>query len=81
MANGIIEWHVLGAQITQSTTLAPGGGGIVDVYEVPYMIDSGAAKGSTYTISVPASSYNADEVKRLITVDVGTHHDVAGLTH
>jgi len=80
MVNGIITWHVLGDQIHQSTTLAPGGAGIVDVWEVPYMIDSGPAKGHQGMVSVPASSYSPDEVKRLITVAVGTTHDVAGLS-
>lgn len=75
-----VRWHVLGDQITQSTTLARGGAGITDVYEVPYMIDSGPAMGHTGMVSIAASAFNQQTVAEAINQQVGAVHAVAGLS-
>ena len=78
MANA--QWHVIGTDITQSTTLSRGGAGIVDVYRVPYMIDSGPAMGHAGEVTIPATAYNPATVKEAIEMQVNAVHDVASLT-
>ena len=75
-----ISWHVIGDQITQTTTLKPGGGGIQDVYEVPYEIDSGPARGHSGKVTIAAAAFNPQTVKEAIAAQIGAVHDVAGLT-
>lgn len=74
-----VTWHVLGDQISQSTTLAAGGGGIRDVYQVPYMIDSGPAAGHTGTVTIDKTAFNPATVSEAIGQQVGAVHLVAGL--
>jgi hypothetical protein len=74
-----VSWHVLGDQITQTTTLARGGQGITDVYEVPYMIDTGPAAGHTGTVTIAASAFSQENVAAAINAQVGAVHSVAGL--
>jgi hypothetical protein len=78
MANA--AWHVEGNGITQSTTLAKGGAGVIDVYVVPYMIDSGPATGHEGTVTIAASAYNPANVKAAIDAQVNATHDIAGLS-
>lgn len=73
-------WHVEGDGITQSTTLAKGGAGIIDVYRVPYRIDSGPAAGHEGTVTVAATAYNPATVKAAIQAQVDAVHDVSQLT-
>lgn len=73
-------WHVLGDQITQSTTLARGGTGIKDVYVVPYVIDSGPATGHGGSVQIDAANFNKQTVKEAIDAQVNSVHDIAGLT-
>lgn len=75
-----VTWHVLGDQITQTTTLKAGGGGIADVYEVPYMVDSGPAKGHVGQVQIAASAFNQANVTAAIQAQVGAVHSVAGLS-
>ena len=77
MANA--TWHVNGADITQSTTLARGGTGIKDVYVVPYTIDSGPAAGHEGTVTIDATAYNPENVKAAINAQVNATHDIATL--
>ena len=73
-------WHVLGGQITQTSILAPGGAGLVDVYQVPYVIDTGPAAGHTASVQVPVSQYSRESVTAAIAAQVAQTHGVAGLT-
>lgn len=75
-----VTWHVLGDEITQTTTLKPGGSAIVDVYEVPYMIDSGPAAGHRGQVQIAASAFNETNVRQAIDAQVGAVHNVAGIT-
>lgn len=75
-----IKWHILGDQIVQTTTLKPGGGGLQDVYEVPYMIDSGPAAGHTGQVTVSSTALNQATVKAAVQAAVDAVHAVAGLT-
>lgn len=72
-------WHVLGDQITQSTTLKRGGTGVTDIYDVPYVIDSGPAAGHQGSVQIDAGSFNQANVTAAINQQVGAVHLVAGL--
>jgi hypothetical protein len=72
-------WHVLGDQITQSTVLKPGGAGLLDVFLVPYRIDTGPAVGHTGQVQIPADQYTADNVRAAVQLAVDATHGVAGL--
>ena len=69
-----------GDQITQTTTLKPGGGGIIDVYNVPYTITSGPAAGHSGSVTIAASQFNPVTVREAIDAQVGAVHDVASFT-
>ena len=75
-----VSWHVLGDQIVQTTTLKAGGGGIADVYEVPYQIDSGPATGHTGKVTIAATQFNPETVREAIAQQVGAVHGVATVT-
>lgn len=72
-------YHVLGDSITTETRLNPAGTGIEDMHVVPYVIDSGPAKGSRRTLKFPTSMYNPASVKAAIEQDVDNTHNVASL--
>lgn len=74
-----VTWHVLGDQITQTTTLKAGGGGIRDVYQVPYMIDTGPAAGHTGIVTIDATAFNTANVSEAIRQQVGAVHAVADI--
>lgn len=74
-----MKWHVLGDQITQTTKLGPGGTSIVDVYDVPYLIDTGPAMGHRGSVQIAASAFNQQTVAEAIGQQVGAVHTVAGL--
>lgn len=73
-------WHVLGDQITQGTDLKPNGTGLQDFYQVPYLIDSGPAKGHQGAVKIPAGPGWQDQVAAAISAQVAATHTVAGLT-
>jgi hypothetical protein len=76
-----VEWHVLGDQIKEQTTLAPGGNGLETVYEVPYIIDSGPATGSQHAVRVSPRDFTPANVAQKIAADAATVHGVGSLTH
>lgn len=55
------------------------GTGIEDVHPVPYMIDSGPAKGTRGVVKVPHSQYTPENVKNAVEADVNAHHQVAAI--
>jgi hypothetical protein len=73
------SWKVLGDQITQTTTLKAGGGGLVDVYVIPYQITSGPASGHYGSVQIAASAFNPANVSAAIAAQVAAVHDVADL--
>lgn len=73
------DWHVLGDQITQDTTLGPGQTGLQTVDRIPYRIDSGPAAGSTRWVEIEHAALDADKVQSLIEADLGRTHSVASL--
>jgi hypothetical protein len=75
-----VSWHVIGSEIVQTTTLKASGGGLQDVYEVPYQIDSGPAAGHTGMVTLAASAFNPANVQAAIAAQVGSVHSVAALT-
>jgi hypothetical protein len=75
-----VKYHVLGDQIVQTTTLKQGGGGLTDVYEVPYMIDSGPAAGHVGQVTIPTTQFNEPIVREAIEQQIGAVHTVASIT-
>lgn len=74
-----VKWHVLQAGQHLTTQISTAGTGFVDVWEVPYMIDSGPAAGTEGVVRIPASQYNAETVKATIAAIVKHNHDIAAL--
>jgi hypothetical protein len=72
-------WHVLSDEITQSTELKRSGTGLVDMYTIPYVIDSGPAAGHTGSVKTPVDNAGPDVVAALINAATSTVHSVAGL--
>lgn len=80
MANvDLPSWHVLGDQVREEETLAPTGTGLKREYIVPYMIDSGPAKGSTQQIRVLPADFTPDQVRAEIEQHLAALHGVAML--
>ncbi len=73
-------WQVNGAAIHQTTTLGPGGQGIITVYVVPYVITSGPASGAGGTVEIAPAQYNPADVTAAINAIVNATHSVAGLS-
>lgn len=73
------DWHVLGPQIRETTSLAESGTGLDYVYEVPYRIDSGPAAGHQGMVRIAKRDYTPAAVEALIRAETGTTHGVAGL--
>lgn len=70
-------YHTLGSEIVQTTTLKQGGAGLQDVYEIPYMIDSGPAAGHTGTVTIAASALSEANVRAAIEAQASAVHQVA----
>lgn len=72
-------WHVLSDEITQSTELKKSGNGLVDMYTIPYQIDSGPATGHTGSVKVAVDNASPDVVAALINSATSTVHVLAGI--
>lgn len=72
-------WHVLSDEITQSTELKKSGTGLVDMYTIPYVIDSGPATGHTGSVKVAVDNATPDVVSNLINSATSTVHALAGI--
>lgn len=72
-------WHVLSDEITQSTELKKSGTGLVDMYTIPYVIDSGPATGHTGSVKVAVDNATPDVVANLINAATSTVHALAGI--
>lgn len=75
----LAAYHLLPAAITTETQLNAAGTGIEDVHVVPYVIDSGPAKGLRRTVKVSAAEYTPDGVKLAIESDLDNTHQIAQL--
>lgn len=72
-------WHVLSDEITQSTELKKSGTGLVDMYTIPYVIDSGPAAGHTGMVKVAVDNATTDVVAAMINAATSTVHALAPL--
>lgn len=72
-------WHVLSDEISQSTELKKSGTGLVDMYTIPYVIDSGPATGHTGSVKVAVDNASPDVVANLINAATSTVHTLAGI--
>lgn len=72
-------WHVLSDEISQSTELKTSGTGLVDMYTIPYVIDSGPATGHTGSIKVAVTNATPDVVAAMINQATSTVHALAPL--
>lgn len=76
--NGI-KWHIVPNGQRLTTDISPAGNGFQDVWEVTYMIDSGAAAGTQGLVRVPAGQYNKETVQATINNQVTHQHNIASL--
>lgn len=74
-----VKWHVLSDQQRLTTQITTTGRGFIDVWEIPYVIDSGPAAGLEGMVRVPADRYNAEVVKATINAIVAHNHAVGSL--
>lgn len=74
-------WSVIPDAAHTETVLPENGSGIVTVWKVPYTIDSGPAKGSRHSVTVPAAQFHAEGVKQAIMEHAANVHAVANLSH
>lgn len=72
-------YHVGSPPYRVEPQLAENGTGITDVHVIPYVIDSGPAKGHQGTVKIPHASFTVDTVKQAVESDVDVHHQVAGI--
>jgi hypothetical protein len=75
----LAAYHVIGSAITTETQLNSAGTGIEDVHVVPYVIDSGPAKGTRRSVKVTDTDYSPDSVQAAIEADLDATHQIAGL--
>lgn len=73
------DWHVVGAGIREENELAPHGAGIRLVHVVPYVIDSGPAKGHHGVVRVEPHDYTPAGVEEAINTAVSRTHGVSDL--
>jgi hypothetical protein len=74
-----VKWHVVADEQRLTSQITNTGSGFRDVWEVPYMIDSGPAAGLTGIVRIPADQYNAEVVKATINAIVQHNHAVGSL--
>lgn len=74
-------WHVLGDQIATNTTLLPGAAGLAQVHDIPYMIDSGPAKGLIRHVQVSPADFTPATVQDQIVQDLSATHLIASLAY
>jgi hypothetical protein len=72
-------YHVGKPPYQMEPRLNENGTGIEDVHVIPYVIDSGPAKGHKGQVKVPHAEFNVDTTRAMIEEQVDTHHDIAGL--
>lgn len=73
-------WHVLNDEITQTTELKKSGAGLAEIYEIPFVIDSGPAAGHTGSIKVPVGNATPEVIAALINAATSAVHGFAGLS-
>lgn len=71
------EYKVIGQR--QVMNINPAGTGFNNDWEVTYTVTSGPAKGSTSTVTIPASDHNADYVDGAIREQMDNLHGIASL--
>jgi hypothetical protein len=75
------DWHVVPNAAHPDTVLTDGPPGIETIWRVPYVIDSGPAKGARHIADVPAAMFHADGVKEAVMQHAANVHAVAQLAH
>lgn len=75
------HWHVIGDQVREQASLAPSGTGIETMWEVPYMVDSGPAKGSQHKVLIDPRDFVPATVEQAIREHLSNVHNVAQLGH
>lgn len=72
-------YHVVGSSFAIETRLNDAGTGIEDVHVIPYVIDSGPARGQRRTVKVTDGDYTLEGVRAAIESDLNNTHQIAGL--
>lgn len=73
----IPNWHVDAAGIHEEERLPEHGTGLQLVHVVPYVIDTGPAKGHHGVVRVGDDDFTTDAVQTAIDADVLRHHLIA----
>jgi hypothetical protein len=73
-------YHVVGDAMALEPRLNAAGTGIEDVHVVPYVIDSGPARGHRGAVKVPHPHWSPEAARAAVEADVDTHHDVASIS-
>ena len=71
------EYRIVGQR--QVMNLNPAGTGFTNDWEITYQVTDGAARGTTSTITVPASDHNAGYVDGAIREQMSHLHNIAAL--
>lgn len=79
MDDELPDWHVLGNQVRKDTTLADSGSGLQTVFNVPFQIDSGPARGAIHSVDVGPDDLTEDRVQQAIEEHLNNLHRVAQL--
>jgi len=80
MAEEAPHWHVDGPNIREETTLGGPGQGLVHQWVVPFIVDSGPAKGSQHEVRVSPADFTAAGVKQAIAETLNSVHQTASLS-
>lgn len=60
----------------QDMQLNPNGTGFMSVWEYPVKVTAGAAKGTSFTVSIPAEDHNAKYIHDTIAAEVANLNDI-----
>jgi hypothetical protein len=73
------SWHVDADGMHEDTTLHPSGQGLQTRWLVPYVIDSGPAKGTRHTVAVAPADFTGEGVRQALIEHANNVHQVAQL--
>ena len=64
---------------TQRDVLNPAGNGFDAVMDITFSVTSGPAQGTSGSVRIPVTQYDADTVRQAIDAQVSNLHEVAAL--
>jgi hypothetical protein len=73
------SWHVDAQGIREDTRLHPTQNGLLTEHVIPYVIDSGPAKGTRHEVRVGPPDFTGEGVRQAIVVHANNVHQIASL--